>query len=302
MSERPTPRGSPRGACRGVFFRESTRRECRAPRDARLGAQRRRRDGLGGVRGRGGRGRTDRGLRPRRSGACGGRPRRGRPRGARGAAGLQGLLAPGCERRAGRSGRVARRLVDLEPDDEPHGTRLVKSGIVPSYFHDNPVSKTRPRSSSIRRAPAQLDVVVRVVEDRDAGARSRLRCLRRPATVEKSTSSPSRPTHIAEVCGPPSGLIVASTANGGRRAAVDLVVECDAHAERAYACGNVNGGRAGSGSITLRKTRYALTTSTVANSPSRERGTSRQTTRRQAPITAANASGCVWCGVRPRPG
>jgi hypothetical protein len=35
--------------------------------------------------------------------------------------------------------------------------------------------------------------------------------LRRPATVENSTSSPSRPTHIADVCGPPSGLIVAST-------------------------------------------------------------------------------------------
>ena len=63
----------------------------RAPRDRRLGAQRRRRDGLGGVRGRGGRGRTDRGLRPRRSGACGGRPCRGRPRGARAAGSFRGL-------------------------------------------------------------------------------------------------------------------------------------------------------------------------------------------------------------------
>jgi hypothetical protein len=44
------------------------------------------------------------------------------------------------------------------------------------------------------------------------GSRSMLRCLRRPSIVEKSTSSPTRPTQTTEDCGLPSGLIVASTA------------------------------------------------------------------------------------------
>jgi hypothetical protein len=39
-----------------------------------------------------------------------------------------------------------------------------------------------------------------------------LRCFTRPATVENSTSLPSRPIHIALVCGLPSGLTVARTA------------------------------------------------------------------------------------------
>ena len=124
------------------------------------------------------------------------------------------------------------------------------SGSRPSYFPRQPRVEDAPEVLLDRRAPAQLDVVVRVVESRIVtlarGSRSRLRCLRRPATVEKE--------HVVAVAADPhrGGLRPAvriDRRQHGEVAAVeqpsDLVVECDAHAERAYACGNVNGGPGG---------------------------------------------------------
>jgi hypothetical protein len=62
------------------------------------------------------------------------------------------------------------------------------------------------------------------------GSRLRLRCLRRPATVEKSTLSPSRATHIHRRLRP---AVRVDRGQYGKVAAVeqpaDPVVECNAH-------------------------------------------------------------------------
>src|SRR5262249_31509556 len=89
-------------------------------------------------------------------------------------------------------------------------------GSSPRYFCDSalgrdlpgsPVSSAVPRSSTDWYGFARADTV-----RLPRGPLVRFSTLRRDATAENSTVSPSRKIHTTEACGPPSGFTVATVA------------------------------------------------------------------------------------------